>query len=417
MNSDDAAALAILTAALAAAFLCSLAWSALALGDAQQARSRAQDGRLLDRWLAELLENPRHALLILTAQRYLFSAVALASFSYLVASDGAVTWASLAGGMLGLLILLKAVPHLAYQTTRRTSPNTLARITAPWVHPLVRISRPAVTLAHWSGRLLLRPTAEAPNGENGASPQILIPVDEDVNPPDERELWMIRAILHLEQSTAREIMVPRMDLVALSVEEPLSRATELMVASGHRRVLVYDQTIDQPLGILHVRDLLPLVGQPNPQVTLRELLRPVTFIPETKRLDELLPEFLRQGNHITVLVDEYGGTAGLVTLEDLLEEILGEIVDEFQHEEPEVQIISENEVELEARVNLDYLQEHFGVQVDRDGFDTVGGLVYSQLGRIPNPGDEVTSGALRLQVVTTAGKRIKRVRVVKLTEA
>ena len=418
MSSDDAAALGILVTALAAGFFSSLAWSALALGDPQRARFRAQDGCLLDGWMAELLETPRHAFSILTALRYLFSAIALTSFIYRVASDGVVEWAPLAAGMLGLLVLFKAIPHLAYQTTRWTSPNMLARLTAPWVHPLVRISRPAITLAQRTGRLLLRPTLETSNRENGAaSAQILIPVDHTVNPPDERELWMIRAILGMEHSTAREIMVPRVDLVALSVEEPLSRATELMMASGHRWILVYSQTIDQPLGILHVQDLLPLVGQSRPQVTVRELLRPATFIPESKRLDELLPEFLRERNHIAVVVDEYGGMAGLVTLEDLLEEIVGEIVDEFQHEEPDVQVISENEVELEARVNLDYLQERFGVQFDRDGFDTVGGLVYSQLGRIPNPGDRVTSGGLHLQVVTTVGKRIKRVRVVKLAEA
>ena len=296
----------------------------------------------------------------------------------------------------------------------------LARLTAPWVHPLVRISRPAITLAQRTGRLLLRPTLETSNRENGAaSAQILIPVDHTVKSPDERELWMIRAILGMEHSTAREIMVPRVDLVALSVEEPLSRATELMMASGHRWILVYSQTIDQPLGILHVQDLLPLVGQSRPQVTVRELLRPATFIPESKRLDELLPEFLRERNHIAVVVDEYGGMAGLVTLEDLLEEIVGEIVDEFQHEEPDVQVISENEVELEARVNLDYLQERFRGPIrpgwlrhrGRPGLQPTGPHTQPRrpgnLGRAPSAGRHHRGEAHQAGTGSEAGRGVK----------
>ena len=240
--------------------------------------------------------------------------------------------------------------------------------------------------------------------------RVFIPLSKEVNPPDEREMAMIHAILSMEETPVRDVMVPRPDVVAIDVSAPIKQALALMREAGHSRIPVLDGGIDRVLGILHARDLLKFAESPD-GAQLRDYARPALFVPEGKRLDELLREFQRLHGHMAVVVDEYGGTAGIVTLEDVLEEIVGDIVDEFNQEEQEVQVISTDEVVLDARVNLSFLREHFSVDLEGDGFDTMGGLVYNKLGKIPSQGDQVVAGGLRVEVLSTSGRRITRVRV------
>ena len=322
-------------------------------------------------------------LLGLTVLRQTLGGVTLVCVVYLL-TEGDATWATLVAGILGALALLLALPALAaplgvsHWLAVRGTPllSLLASLTAPWEK-----------LGRGIARLVLGRRWEAEQARRGGpESSILIPVDEAATPPDERDLRMIRAILRMERSTVREIMVPRVDVLALSVTESVSAATTLMAESGHSRVPIYDGNIDHVLGILHARDLLSLAGQSGPPHDLRTLLHPARFVPETRRLDQLLPEFLGQRSQMAIVVDEYGGTAGLVTLEDVLEEIVGEIVDEFDADDPGVHVVSEDEVVLDARVGLDYLREHFGLEISDEGFDTVGGFTYHLLGRVPNPG-------------------------------
>ena len=329
---------------------------------------------------------------------------------YLLAGDEA-PWATLAASLLSALALLLALPALA-------GPLGMSRGLAVRGAPLFAIlgilASPWERMGRGAARLILGRRWEAEQArKNGPESSILIRVDEAATPPDERDLRMIRAILRMERSTVREIMVPRVDVLALSVSESVSAATTLMAESGHSRLPIYEGNIDHVLGILHARDLLSLAGQDGPPHDLRSLLHPVRFVPETRRLDQLLPEFLAQRSQMAIVVDEYGGTAGLVTLEDVLEEIVGEIADEFDADEPEAHVVSEDEVVVDARISLDYLREHFGLEVSDEGFDTVGGFTYHLLGKVPNPGDEATANGLRVEVLTTLGKRIKKVRVVR----
>ena len=417
MTGDEAAALGFLAFALVSAFLFAMARSALATTAVDPAEEDARRGPT-GGWLPDLLRRADQALPAMTANRYLLGGLAILSAAYLLAAQDRVSWVPLTLAMLALVALLGATPKLAALAARGREKAIVSAL-APVLWPLVMVEGPLIALARWATLPLRKPNAPAKsngNGEyHGPESQILIPVDEDATPPDERDLRMIQAILDMEQRTARDVMVPRVDLVAVEVEETLAHATALMVGSGHRRILVFEDTIDRVVGILHARDLLPLVGREAPTVTLRSLMRPAAFIPENKRLDELLPELLRRRVHIAVVVDEYGGTAGLVTLADVLEEIVGEIVDEFFYDKPEVVVVNDNEVLLDARVHLDYLKDHFSVSIDADGFDTVGGLLYSELGKIPSPGDVVTTRGLRLQVLTTLGMRVKRVRVERLS--
>ena len=370
-------------------------------------------------WLPNLLRRADQALPAMTANRYLLGGLAILSAAYLLAAQDRVSWVPLALAMLALVALLGATPKLAALAARGRE-KAIASALAPVLWPLVLVEGPFVALARWATLPLRKPNAPAKsngNGEyHGPESQILIPVDEDATPPDERDLRMIQAILDMEQRTARDVMVPRVDLVAVEVEESLAHATALMVGSGHpphpglrghhrpgRR------HTSRPGTSCPWSD-----GRPPPSHS-GALCARAAFIPENKRLDELLPELLRRRVHIAVVVDEYGGTAGLVTLADVLEEIVGEIVDEFFYDKPEVVVVNDNEVLLDARVHLDYLKDHFSVSIDADGFDTVGGLLYSELGKIPSPGDVVTTRGLRLQVLTTLGMRVKRVRVERLS--
>lgn len=240
--------------------------------------------------------------------------------------------------------------------------------------------------------------------------RVFIPLSKEVNPPDEREMAMIHAILRLEETAVRDIMVPRPDMVTIDVNASITEALALMREAGHSRIPAHDNGVDRVQGILHARDLLRYAEAPN-GAALREYLRPALFVPEGKHVDELLLEFQRRHGHMAVVVDEYGGTAGLVTLEDILEEIVGDIVDEFNQEEQEVEVISNDEVVLDARVNLGFLKQHFAVDLEGDGFDTMGGLVFNKLGKIPSEGDQVVTGGLRVEVLSTSGRRITRVRV------
>ena len=330
--------------------------------------------------------------------------------AYLLARDPAA-WAfvlSLLGG-LGIALLLP----LAFYSVLQGHWQRIALAGAPlgvvvtvvWGPVTVRLYRLLQSIV---GRPVSLP--EITTELAARYDRVFIPLSKEVNPPDEREMAMIHAILSLEETSVRDIMVPRPDVVAIDVKAPITEALAVMREAGHSRILAHENGIDNVQGVLHARDLLKYAEAPNGE-DIRSYLRPAHFVPEGKRVDELLMEFQRRRGHMAVVVDEYGGTAGLVTLEDILEEIVGDIVDEFNQEEQEVEVISNDEVVLDARVNLSFLKEHFAVDLEGDGFDTMGGLVYNKLGKIPSQGDQVVAGGLRVEVLSTTGRRITRVRV------
>jgi CBS domain containing-hemolysin-like protein len=231
-------------------------------------------------------------------------------------------------------------------------------------------------------------------------------------PAEEEQREMIRGIMDLENTTARMIMAPRMDIIAVEATDEPRTVIDLIGQHGYSRIPIYEETIDNIVGVIYAKDLLRTVGNGSPQ-SLRDLARKPYFVPESKKVDELLKEFREQRTHIAVVVDEYGGTAGLVTLEDLLEEIVGDIEDEYdQRAEKPIVRLSETEAVFDARVSIDELNDLFETEIEHEGYDTVGGLVYAHLGKIPNAGDEVQVNGLTILVESTIGRRIKRVRAV-----
>lgn len=222
---------------------------------------------------------------------------------------------------------------------------------------------------------------------------------------------MIESVIKFRDTNVAEIMTPRTEIVALPSNATLMEAKELIARAGHSRIPVYEENLDDIKGVLYAKDLLNLseLDQFDPL----EMMRKVPFVPESKRICDLLRELREQKVHLAIVLDEYGGTAGLVTIEDILEEIVGEIEDEYETPEPEpIRRIDPFTVEVDARMRIDRLNQELdlGLPEDRD-YDTLGGFVFSALGRIPEPGAELCYQNLRLRVIDAEERRINRVRV------
>jgi putative hemolysin len=254
-------------------------------------------------------------------------------------------------------------------------------------------------------------------GEKLTAEELMIIVErgEKEGVIEAEEQQMIGAVLELGQQRVHEVMVPRIDITALPDDAPLDQMIDTIVNQGHSRIPVYQETIDNVIGILYAKDLLPVLGK-GQQLDVRTLLRTPLFVPESISVDDLLHMLQRRKVHLAIVLDEYGGTAGLVTIEDLIEEIVGEIQDEYDVEEPMVEKISDDEARLDGRASIDDLAETFGVEmdgVDSEQYDTVGGLVYHEIGGVPQVGDTVEVKGLTLTVETTDGRRVGKVLVVK----
>ena len=231
------------------------------------------------------------------------------------------------------------------------------------------------------------------------------------------EEQMLHAVIELGDLRVHEVMVPRIAMVTLATQASFEEAIDTIVEQGHSRIPVYEESVDEIVGILYAKDLLPFLKTGEVErPSLRSLLRTPVFVPESMTVDDLLHELQRRKVHLAIVLDEYGGTAGLVTIEDLLEEIVGEIQDEYDVEEPLVVRISDDEARIDGRAHIDDLAELFETQLgleDSDQYDTVGGLIYHRIGGVPKPGDEVQADGLTLTVESTDGRRVGKVFVVR----
>ncbi len=227
---------------------------------------------------------------------------------------------------------------------------------------------------------------------------------------EKNEREMIYSIFQFGETLCREVMVPRIDITGLEVSATVQEAIDVLTKSGHSRVPVYEETIDDIIGLLYAKDLLRTDLTEKEKTEVRPFLRKAYFIPESKNVDELLREMQAQGVHMAIVVDEYGGTAGLVTLEDIVEEIVGEIRDEYdQAEELEFQQMSEDEVVFSGRIDLDDVYDILGVDLTEDMADTLGGYIYGQIGRVPVGGEQIKVDGWLLTVSQVSGRRIRKV--------
>lgn len=242
--------------------------------------------------------------------------------------------------------------------------------------------------------------------------RMLVDVGEEEGIIEEEEREMIEGVFDLGDTVAREVMIPRIDIVGVEAATSLREALDVIIECGHSRIPVYDASIDHIIGLLYAKDVLRYLRDGVSEPVVRDMMRPVYYIPESKRVDDLLSELKRMKVHIAIVVDEYGGTAGLVTIEDLIEEIVGEIQDEYDVEEPISETISAQETIYDARVDLDDVNYELDLDLPTEDSDTLGGLIYSRLGRVPEVGDEVRIGNVRLTVLTMEGRRIGKVKLI-----
>lgn len=237
--------------------------------------------------------------------------------------------------------------------------------------------------------------------------------EEGVIEDEEKE--MIYSIFQLGDTAVREVMVPRLDMVALPLDTPLDEVVRTVLAAGHSRIPVYEDNVDHVRGLLYAKDLLKLWEKGGNGDALANLLRPAYFVPEGKNAMTLLQEMQQRQVHLAVVVDEYGGTAGLVTLEDLIEEIIGEVQDEYDFNETAAyQQVSENEYICNARLDLDDLNRLLDIALPTDENDTLGGFIFSQVGEVPEPGTVITTNEVQIVVLSVDRHRIGQVRVTRL---
>lgn len=281
---------------------------------------------------------------------------------------------------------------------------------------LMYLIRPFLAVADLHDRLVRRLTGSSPEPTEEAEEEILGAVEQGKieGVVDEEEMEMIENVLELDETTAAEIMTPRTALVAVPVGADLQMVLKAL-EQGHSRIPVYDGTIDNIVGLLYAKDLLCLVGKEPKDFSLRAKMRPPYFVPESKTLRDLLHEFQTQKLHIAIILDEYGGTAGLITIEDILEELVGEIADEYEDTPSErLRKIDENTYEIDARMNIGDVNSELEIHLpEEEDYDTLGGFVFSHLGYIPKAGESFEYQDLKLTIVQAEPRRVRRVRIQK----
>ncbi len=322
------------------------------------------------------------------------------------------SWVSPLPSAIGLTLLAALVifwmEWLVKEGGRRSA-ETWAMSLSPYARVLEAVFAPLVALP-------LAASGVERNEGNGNSSmdelKSLVDAGQREGVLEQEEQRMIRSIFELGDTLVREIMVPRIDILALDVHTPLTDAVDALLKTGHTRVPVYEESVDNILGVLYAKDLLRIWREGDTSGLLRNLLRAAYFVPEAKKVDELLAEMQSQRVHMAMVVDEYGGIAGLVTMEDIVEEIVGEIQDEYDlAEESPYHEVGDGEYIFQGRVDLDDFNEVLGSHLTKDEADTLGGLIFSRMGRVPSSGEWVQMDDLLLTVEQVSARRIRKVRV------
>jgi CBS domain containing-hemolysin-like protein len=230
--------------------------------------------------------------------------------------------------------------------------------------------------------------------------------------PEEGE--MIESVFEFKDTLVHEIMVPRTEMAAAPVVSKAPEIIRVIVESGHSRIPVYEDNLDSIVGIVHAKDLLPHWGAQDGEMNLRAIARPAYFVPESKKISELLKELKAKRAHLAVVIDEYGGTAGLITIEDIVEEIVGEIQDEYDTEESRLVVVDPQTVIADARLEIEELEDYFGVELPEGEFESVGGFVVNLAGRVPEVNESFRYDGLEFRVEAADERKVDRLRITSL---
>lgn len=392
-----------------------LALAELSLSSANKIRllQKQDEGVRAADMVLRLIEQPERylpTLLVLT----LASDTGAAALAATLAAKYFPFAAAMATGVVTLLLFVYA--EMVPKTFAINSPERVSMIVARPVGIITDLLYPLVyvfiQIANISVRLLGgRISREGPYlTEEEIKTMVSIGEEEGVIEEEEKE--MIHSIFEFGDTVVREVMVPRIDMIAVEDSTTLSDVLKVIIQAGHSRIPAYRESVDNIVGVIYAKDILIEMNKPQGERhKIKKLLRPAIFVPESKRVSELLKELQKQKIHMAIVLDEYGGTAGLVTIEDLLEEIVGEIFDEYDLEEAMVEVVDDHTYRFDARADLGEAGELLGVEFPEDVAETIGGLVYNLLGHVPVKGESARFHNLRFVVQKVLGRRILKVLV------
>ncbi|GJM43661.1 MAG: gliding motility protein GldE [Gemmatimonadota bacterium] len=378
----------------------------LSLTEAQLRRLKER-GHDRMRHVTEFVRRPHQVIVTTTLSGSVFFAGAILCVLLLVSGAEPVT----PGNVLGVGLLA----GLLLSVLGRSLPRTLASMhpTATAFH-LVGVFSVVETLFQplsWLVRWLIGRVSDDAAGELVAAGEFKAVASEDEEAPrlEEEKRELLHSIFEFGGTTAKEVMVPRIDMIMAAATTSRREVLTLISSHGHSRIPIYDESVDKILGVAHVKELVKDGRVDGDDTPIREFIREVMFVPETKKIDELLREFQEKRTHLAIVVDEYGGTSGMVTLEDVLEEIVGEIEDEYDRAEKLFETLSDGTVRVAAKIDLDDLNEEMNLQIPTENSDTLGGFIYELVGKVPSPGDEVDHQGFTFTIDRVHRQRIVRV--------
>lgn len=322
----------------------------------------------------------------------------------------------IATGIMTFILLVFG--EITPKTLALKNSDRLALIAAPYIDRLSVILQPLVHLLTLISLPLIRlfggKVPEKGPFLSREEIRMILAVSEKEGAIEEEEREMISSIFEFGSTIAREVITPRPDISAIEVNEPVGKLINLMLESGHSRIPVYEGTLDNILGVVYAKELLHLAAENQTNKGIRDFLRPLLFIPESKKVDELLHQMQAARTHIAVIVDEYGTTVGLITIEDLLEEIVGEIHDEFEKEQRSIIQLDKNIWDVDAKLAISDISKELSITIPEGNYDTMSGLVFSLLGKVPVVGDTVGYDDISISVERIHKRRITRVKIIKL---
>jgi CBS domain containing-hemolysin-like protein len=348
-------------------------------------------------------------------------------FSALFSTSTGVTWWSqfsvVLSGIIGLLVASYfqiVLAELAPRSIALRSPERIALVVVPFMDGLSRLFTPFIWLLKVSSRFVvrlfgIRPDSASERLHSIEELKMLVAASERGGLIESEQREMLDAVFTFGDTTVREVMVPRTEIVCIDVETPLNEVVHLLSANPISRLPVYEGSLDHVIGILHSKDLIRAIAPTARTLTVRQLVRDALFVPDTQRADELLQQFRVRREHMAIVLDEYGGTAGLVTLYDLVSEIVGEIGDAEYHADPSILRSPDGTAAINGLTSIGDVNEAFNLNLVDQNYDTIGGFVMGQLGRIPRVGDEIELKAegIRMRVEAMDKRRVSRVRLIR----
>lgn len=416
MNSSQTAVLVLAVALLGVAAFLAMAETSLSRLQPYRAQALVEDKRRGAVALQQLVDPPERfagnlnsvLLLVLATQ-----VTAATSLAYLLLEfiDGPAFVAAVVVEIIVGYVVAEAIP----KTIAVQHPERVALFTAPIIRGLTRaVPMRAITRALIGASNILVPGKGLQEGPFIYEQQILALADsaaaESAMERDEREL--IHSVIEFGSTIAREVMVPRTDMVTIAADGSANAAIDVALASGFSRLPVHGEETDAICGLLFTKDLLRAMRDGRHDVTIGQLMRDAKYIPETKRVAELLREMQREKVHMAIVIDEHGTVVGLVTLEDLVEEVVGDISDEYDtDDQPQIEKTGSSEWRIDARMAIDEVNDKLQLTLPHGDWDTVGGLLIDAFGRVPNRGESTVVGTNKIWVEQTSGRRIVRVRV------